>query len=872
MVICVKLYRRCIIRHFGGIKNCFIFCFSLFLTIYLMDQYVFNKENVLAYQGKGKSSSKNENIRPVVNKPEPQAPPEDNPVPKLPKLVVPETVKPVEPKTPTPVEDMRSRKCGTTATCTDGKYTYYVKSGVGRDGLPTVCFNGFDIMSPAKKNADRGINVVVINDKTLALEDVRTFDVYVGDAVFLRYLKLGIQEGHLVFLVTLDEASYNMRDETRSLLKLFGSSLIDKLKFRDNFVMIGQKGLATGKAIEKFLARDQGKDFGEPVEISGCLSIPLGKLEKVPLNPEDQKAVDVENNVKLGEAMENCGIFTECGASAFSVQLYTGHENKDMLKMCVNGKYVFGQNLNDAGRGLNIAVVNPVTKEVYRIGHFDTFEADTSNLELFLEIIGEADIILVVSHDEASTNINLNIQKEFQLLGSQFISKLSFRDAWIFVGQRGIVGKSPIEEISYAGSNWPRPIDKKLCVPTALKGIPVNSSESNTKRQQFCRRYRDNSDFCAGSKIDLSLSLTVLKDKGLEGNEIFKVPIIVVPPPSGCQYSDFRLQLESLLLIPGLNRDVVMVFFTETSLECGELADVFNFRTNKMNPNASYESYIQLALERAWIIFGSAEYLIILEENVIPSPDILSLFGQCFPVLKLDESLIGITAWNENGFDGTSSRPDLVYRAESFPGLGFLLKKSFYNEFMRGKLNACCSSRSWIGWLHGKFGDKEMLVPDVSRAFMKSPSSSGITGELFGRQRVTSLEDVAKISDVSRLTKTGYEDEINKLIESSTALATTDSTICLKGSGLGFTIPETEGKVYSIYYEQTDAKDQSTLSLLAKCFQLFYVKNQPVRGTHHGLLRFSYKKNVVFLIGSATEYYKHKPSNHQPVPGKVPAK
>lgn len=54
-------------------------------------------------------------------------------------------------------------------------------------------------------------------------------------------------------------------------------------------------------------------------------------------------------------------------------------------------------------------------------------------------------------------------------------------------------------------------------------------------------------------------------------------------------------------------------------------------------------------------------------------------------------------------------------------------------------------------------------------------------------------EDVAKISDVSRLTKSGYEDEINKLIESSTALDTKDSSICLKGSGLGFTIPETEG-------------------------------------------------------------------------------
>jgi len=34
----------------------------------------------------------------------------------------------------------------------------------------------------------------------------------------------------------------------------YGSSLIDKIKFRDNFVMIGQKGLAQGSAVEQVLA------------------------------------------------------------------------------------------------------------------------------------------------------------------------------------------------------------------------------------------------------------------------------------------------------------------------------------------------------------------------------------------------------------------------------------------------------------------------------------------------------------------------------------------------------------------------------------------------------------------------------------------
>jgi len=33
--------------------------------------------------------------------------------------------------------------------------------------------------------------------------------------------------------------------------------------------------------------------------------------------------------------------------------------------------------------------------------------------------------------------------------GSQFIAKLKFRDLWAFVGQRGIKGISPVEQVPH---------------------------------------------------------------------------------------------------------------------------------------------------------------------------------------------------------------------------------------------------------------------------------------------------------------------------------------------------------------------------------------------------------------------------------------
>lgn len=112
------------------------------------------------------------------------------------------------------------------------------------------------------------------------------------------------------------------------------------------------------------------------------------------------KPIKEERNI--GETLGNCGVQKDCGKSAFSVHLYSGRGNEEAPKICINGKYVFAKDLNDAGRGFNIAVVNPKTKTYSRIGRFDTYLQDSSNLEIFLEMLNEGDIILAVVNDDAS--------------------------------------------------------------------------------------------------------------------------------------------------------------------------------------------------------------------------------------------------------------------------------------------------------------------------------------------------------------------------------------------------------------------------------------------------------------------------------------
>jgi hypothetical protein len=60
--------------------------------------------------------------------------------------------------------------------------------------------------------------------------------------------------------------------------------------------------------------------------------------------------------------------------------------------------------INDAGRGLNVVVVGN-GKEVLKTAHFDTYQDDSTNLEIFLENLHDNVIVIMCTYDEASRKL-----------------------------------------------------------------------------------------------------------------------------------------------------------------------------------------------------------------------------------------------------------------------------------------------------------------------------------------------------------------------------------------------------------------------------------------------------------------------------------
>ncbi|XP_035677414.1 protein O-linked-mannose beta-1,2-N-acetylglucosaminyltransferase 1-like [Branchiostoma floridae] len=245
------------------------------------------------------------------------------------------------------------------------------------------------------------------------------------------------------------------------------------------------------------------------------------------------------------------------------------------------------------------------------------------------------------------------------------------------------------------------------------------------------------------------------------------------------------------------------------------------------------------AMARVFETFKDSKYAIFIDEGFRARPGFLRYFGQTLSLLDQDDSVFSVSAWNHNGFEGLSQDPSLVYRTEDFPATGWVVRRSVWESEVRGKEAACCMVFPWHSWFGGDLKGREVLVPDVSR--VEYIVREGLFEDDAFRQdyfpgRSSNSEPVQDVSDVQKLSRDVYEEEVKRLISSSTPLQPSQFSTCLTQQE-HFAGPAEKGKVFTVYFEQENPTDRRVLQKLAGCFHLFRQEGD-VRRLHKNMLRY----------------------------------
>uniref|UniRef100_A0A8C4QY61 FAM3 metabolism regulating signaling molecule A n=1 Tax=Eptatretus burgeri TaxID=7764 RepID=A0A8C4QY61_EPTBU len=166
-----------------------------------------------------------------------------------------------------------------------------------------------------------------------------------------------------------------------------------------------------------------------------------------------------------------CGLISTCPLNHFVFRVVSGAASVVGPSICFEDTILMNSVKNNVGRGLNIALLNGVTGTLLDTQTFDMWGGDVLHLLRFLRLIQDGTVIIVATFDDGATKMSDEIRALFVSLGSSSIGQLAFRDNWVFVGAKGIQGKSPFEQLAKHNKNtnkydgWPEVVEMSGCLP-----------------------------------------------------------------------------------------------------------------------------------------------------------------------------------------------------------------------------------------------------------------------------------------------------------------------------------------------------------------------------------------------------------------------
>ncbi|XP_075219830.1 protein O-linked-mannose beta-1,2-N-acetylglucosaminyltransferase 1-like isoform X2 [Lycorma delicatula] len=588
---------------------------------------------------------------------------------------------------------------------------------------------------------------------------------------------------------------------------------------------------------------------------------------------EDER--QIQEFIEVSEILPNCGIQSECPQNTFPVHIYTGQDKDDQPKLCVHGKYIIGGNINGGGRGLNAAIIESTHLNIVSVQNFDLYSQNSSTLEVWLvNQVHENDIIIAFTFDEASKELSKKAKTTLYKLGSGKIQDLQFRSQWYMISQKGIKGFTALERLTFAkNDHWGDVIDERICVPKEIPSVTITPDafpRKNSLRESLCNETPQLKchEFCNALAKHEVITPALLTNRSLLGNTVYSSPVIIIAG----EINSLVYTLESVIQQSGIHTPSVLIIYDRRSehVNIPMLANLYSFQHFLVNASSASEK-IYCGIKRAKEQFPNKKYFIVIDEGLILSPDFLYYMAQMVPLLENDESLLGISAWNPNGYEKVSMSPHTVFRAEDFPGAGFMIPVRVFDKYINGNFLNCCSSLSILGWEEViRASGGEIIYPEVSRVLLrplnilKNQFSFETLVDLVSIPRITNIDAGAWIEHRQDLLKEPYYKKLETIIQHSTSihLSQSDLSTCQIDNDILITdiiqMRSSYRMAYAFYYKETSCGTFFSLKNLTECFGMTLPSSLDYKpqGLYKNTLRFSYNSSSVILIESSSPFYK----------------
>ncbi|CAM9760283.1 unnamed protein product [Pylaiella littoralis] len=348
--------------------------------------------------------------------------------------------------------------------------------------------------------------------------------------------------------------------------------------------------------------------------------------------------------------------------------------------------------------------------------------------------------------------------------------------------------------------------------------------------------------------------------------------------------------IESLRSVRGLDMNDVMVLQDGTDSQVEALVRKEglyleqNTRTPGLRggPKAGDDGAERIAMHYRFSldhVFGSrpeAPGVVIVEDDLLFSPDFLEYMEVNAPILERDPTTLVLSAWSDNGYRRRVSDMAELKRTSFFPGLGWLLSRKLFEE-----LRPKWPKTHWDHWLRDKkqYKKRECVFPEVPRTY-----HNGIKGTFMSQKMHDQLfknidynvdpsfswipppgvggANSAPPPVYAKGILANYESRVEARIQQARHINDLDnlptSSATRKGEQvvMWYTLKKTEA---------TSDKKPPPFKPLADFFGLWHEYR---RGEHNGMHAFRYDgdSHVMIINAAMSPYARFKPAGLLPAP------
>ena len=393
--------------------------------------------------------------------------------------------------------------------------------------------------------------------------------------------------------------------------------------------------------------------------------------ELIRFQDSGHEKIDFDTQVKISEA----DVIDTSPLDVKKKVLLAAQSGKQHAYISIDDAIVYEK--KEGNRGMHIIVLSQHTGRVMASRVLDTYLASyDKEISKFLSFVSQGRVVVFLTLDEASFSLGPHAREVIASYGSKHIKNIYVRDAWVFITVKG--DKPLTEKFSLTtrrggviGDSWPPPATAHVYLQLLPKEneCDFGFGEEAERRRNFCSSHDAYGKICNCSDPEP----IYFSPSPLEDSNISDIPVVIMAAERPFY---LHRMLNGFLGVPGVNHAMITVYIDcEQCEEPEAICKLYNLKFVRHITNCGrvcrISNHYRRTIKETFDTHPGAKAMIILEEDLDVSNDLMDYFSQTYPLLISDASLFCVSAWNDQGYSHVVQDPRQLYRINGMPGLGW---------------------------------------------------------------------------------------------------------------------------------------------------------------------------------------------------------